>query len=327
MRDLETVRAELRPWLEAKEGERKKAVRRLVMSIPIAIGLAAVIGGVGAVFGWPAPVFIGLAVIFAALTVAVGGAPMNALHRTVKLQLNTRLAEAFGLSYREKPPAPARFDAFTGHGLAPRGDRRNFEDNFYGALHGADFELYEAHVQERRRSKNRTYYVTVFRGALIRIRFPRTVEGVTLVTRDKGIFNALEGWGKKAFGSRGAKLERIGLVDPKFEKQFEVYGTDQVMARYLLTPSFMERLLELETLLKGKNVRCVFDESLGETAGQGELLIAAETGNLFEPATLFTPLTDTKRVDDLYADIKMIEQIAATVLESAVDRLEPGAPG
>lgn len=322
MRELEAIREELAPWLEAKEAERKQAVRRFVISIPIALGLAAIGGMVGSFFAWPTPAILIVSLVSAALTLAVGASAMNALRRTVKVELNTRIAEAFDLSYREKPPTPSRFDAFKGHGLVPNGDRRSFEDNFHGALHGAEFELYEAHVEERRRSKNRTYYVTVFRGALIRIRFPRTVEGVTLVTRDKGIFNAFEGWGKKTFGSHGQKLERIGLVDPTFEKQFEVYGTDQVMARYLLTPSFMERLLELEALLKGKNVRCVFDESLAEEAGQGELLIAAETGNLFEPATLFTPLTNPKRVDDLYADIKTIERIAGTLLESPVERME-----
>ena len=322
MRDLESVKADLAPWLTAKEAERRRAVRRFLVSIPVGLGLALAAGALGAVFNWPVPVIAAVAVIAAAGALGLGAVKMSALRKTVKRELNTRIAEAFALGYREQPAAPARFDAFTSHGLVPRGDRRSFEDNFYGALHGARFELYEAHMEDRRRSKNRTYHVTVFRGALIRIRFPRTVEGVTLVTRDKGIFNAFEGWGKKIFGARGAELERIGLVDPEFEKQFEVYGTDQVMARYLLTPSFMERLLELEALLKGKNVRCVFDESLAEAAGQGELLIAAETGNLFEPATLFTPLTDPKRVEDLYADIAMIEQIAATLLESPVERMD-----
>jgi len=233
----------------------------------------------------------------------------------VKRELNARIAESFGLSYDAKPAAPSRFDAFTGHGLAPRGDRRSFEDRFYGALHGAEFELHEAHVKERRRTKNRTYYVTVFRGVLIRIAFPRTIEGVTLVTRDKGFFNALEGWAKKTFS--GKKLERIGLVDPKFEKAFEVYGTDQVMARYLLTPSFMERLLRLEQRLDGKNVRCVFDEALSEGAGRGELLIVAETGNQFEPGSLFKPLNDRARVERLHGEIVLIDEIIQTVLEPA----------
>jgi len=40
-------------------------------------------------------------------------------------------------------------------------------------------------------------------------------------------------------------MKRVGLVDPVFEKIFEAYGTDQVEARYLLTPTFMQRLVRL----------------------------------------------------------------------------------
>lgn len=322
MRTLESIWTELEPWLAGMEADRVAAVRRFLISIPIGLALAGAVGAIGVVFAWSPVLIVFIGVLAAGGSMAVGAMKMGELRKTVKRELNGRIAESFGLSYRETPPAPARYEAFRGHGLIPGSDRRSFEDNFYGALHGAEFELYEAHLEERRRSKNRTYYVTVFRGALIRIRFPRTVEGVTLVTRDKGIFNALESFGKKTFGSSGRKLERIGLVDPTFEKQFEVYGTDQVMARYLLTPSFMERLLELETLLKGKNVRCVFDESLAEEAGQGELLIAAQTGNLFEPTSLFKPLTDRSRVESLYADIAKIESIARTLLESATERMD-----
>lgn len=321
MRDLDTVWDELSPWLEDKEGERKTAVRRFLLSIPIAIGLAVVAAGIAAAFQAPVPAIIIPAIALAAISLWIGSTKMTALRKTVKVELNSRMAQGFGLTYRENPPTPSRYDAMRRHGLLPNNDRRAFEDQFSGTVHGTQIELYEAHLEERRRSKNRTYYVTVFRGACIRIRFPRTIEGVTLVTRDKGIFNAVEGWGKSLFKSKDAKLERIGLVDPTFEKKFEVYGTDQVMARYLLTPSFMERLLELEDILKGKNVRCVFDESLAEGTGEGELLIAAETGNLFEPATLFTPLNTRDRVEALYKDIALIEQIAKTLLEDATKRM------
>jgi hypothetical protein len=322
MRTLDSVWEDLAPWLESKEAERAAAVRRFLISIPVGLGLAVAVGATGAYFAWPTPVIVIVALVAAGGALGLGAMKMAAMRKTVKVELNTRIAQTFGLGYRETPHNPARYDSFRSHGLIPTNDRRSFEDNFHGALHGVDFELYEAKLEQRRRTKNRTYYVTVFRGALIRLRFPRTVEGVTLVTRDKGIFNALEGWGKKTFGAAGKKLERIGLVDPTFEKQFEVYGTDQVMARYLLTPSFMERLLDLEKLLKGKNVRCVFDEALAEEAGQGELLIAAETGNLFEPATMFKPLNDRARVAGLYADIEMIEKIAGTLLESATKRMD-----
>ncbi len=315
MRDLDAVWTDVEPWLAERETRRKAAVRRMLGSVVLAVIGALAVGGATYLVGLaePFPFITGGAFAFGAVT--WGGYPLSKLRKEIKLGLNARLADACGLRYAAKPIAPARFDAFTGHGLVPRGDRRSFEDHFAGEAHGAEFELYEAHVKERRRSKRRTYYVTVFRGVLIRIRFPRTVEGVTLITRDRGIFNVFEGWAKKTFSGR--KLERIGLVDPDFEKLFEVYGTDQVMARYLLTPSFMERLLKLEDALKGKNVRAVFDESLAEGAGEGELLIAAETGNQFEPGTLFKPLTERARVERLHAEVSLVEDVVETVVEPA----------
>lgn len=320
MQTLDAAWRDLQPWLEQLEAERRDKLRRFWMSLPLGVGAAVIIGGASALFQAPGQVSAIMGVIVAALVISWGFAPLGSLKERLKIGLNQRLAEAFGLSYREKPSEPARFDSFRAHGLIPSYDRRSFEDHFSGKAHGADFELYEAKLMQRRQSKNRTYYVTVFHGALIRIRFPRTIEGVTLVTRDKGLFNALDGWAKKTFGRAGRQLERIGLVDPAFEDLFEVYGTDQVMARYLLTPSFMERLLELETLLKGKNVRCVFDESLADGHGEGELLIAAETGNLFEAGSIFAPADQRERVETLFKEIKLIDRTIETVLEPATER-------
>lgn len=45
-------------------------------------------------------------------------------------------------------------------------------------------------------------------------------------------------------------LETVRLEDPVFEKKFEVYSSDQIGARYLLTTAFMERLLKVRKKLK-----------------------------------------------------------------------------
>ena len=320
MRDLDGAWAELEPWLAEREDARQAAVRRLVIGSAIGAVFAAGLAGLAALFGAPSV----LALILGGIALFAGagwaGYPLSTLRQEIKEGLNTRLADVFELQYRRELSHGPKFDAYVGHGLAPRGDRRRFEDHFSGEAHGAVFELYEAHVEQRRRSKRRTYYVTLFRGVLIRIAFPRTVEGVTLVTRDKGLFNAFEGWAKKTLS--GQKLERIGLVDPTFENAFEVYGSDQVMARYLLTPSFMERLVRLEHRLDGKNVRCVFDEALSDGEGRGELLIVADTGNQFEPGSLFKPLNDRARVERLHGEMVLIDEIIQTVLEPA--RFESG---
>ncbi|HAQ35655.1 MAG TPA: hypothetical protein DCQ53_09905, partial [Alphaproteobacteria bacterium] len=70
-----------------------------------------------------------------------------------------------------------------------------------------------AKLVQRRQSGKNTTYVTVFQGVLIRIEFPRTVEGVTVLTRDAGWFNGLSAMSQARIN--GQKLERVGLVDPK----------------------------------------------------------------------------------------------------------------
>jgi hypothetical protein len=297
---METVwREDLSPFLAEREARRKQGVNELVFG-----GIGGVTAGIVALVVLSL-VFLPQFGIFALIGLSVlgfvlGGRKLGVLQKEVKTGLLNRLAEASAMRYALKPHQPARFNVFREHGLIPSSQRDSFEDHFIGERHGSVFELYEAKLEQRRRSDKRTYYATVFRGLLIRIEFPRTIEGVTVIARDKGLFNGLESWGRKAFGSH--KLERVGLVDPNFEEIFEVYSTDQVMSRYLLTPTFMERLCALEETVKGKNVRAAFDER----RGGGELLIAVETGNLFEPGSLFKPLDDEERVRTLLQEIDLV---------------------
>ncbi|WP_300543352.1 DUF3137 domain-containing protein [Maricaulis sp.] len=300
----------LKPWLEGLESERRAAVRerRLWTLGGAVLGLgagAAVAANTGeaviAAFGLAGGLVAGL---------LIGNRRVHRLAKRVKSRLNTAVAEALGLSYAGTPAEPARFSTFRDYGLLPSSDRRAFEDHFSGHREGCDFELYEAHLEQKRRSDKRTYYVTVFRGVLIRINFPRRVEGVTVITRDRGWFNGLAALGR-SFGSN--KLERIGLVDPKFERVFEVYGNDQVLARYMLTPSFMERLLALEESLHGKHVRALFDAD----SGQGELLIAAETGDFFEIGTMSRPLADQSRVQALVGELTQVLGLIELLVEPA----------
>ena len=50
--------------------------------------------------------------------------------------------------------------------------------------------------------------------------------------------------------------------DTEFNNQFCVFSSNQVEARYLLTPAFMERLLSLEKLCGGGVSCCFYDEKI-----------------------------------------------------------------
>lgn len=91
----------------------------------------------------------------------------------------------------------------------------------------------------------------VFRGVLGSFRLQRTYPGLTVVARERGMLGNL-------IASMGSVLERIALEDPRFERRFEAYGSDQVWSRTVLTASMLERLLQLDQLAHAEGFRCAF---------------------------------------------------------------------
>lgn len=291
----------IEPCFVANEGDRLAAVttfkQRMWIVAAITLGLCAIAWLFTQEFGF---VFFALA-MGGVIGWAWAQGPLDKVGRTLKQQYCGALADAMGASFQLGGFAPPAFARLKELRLVPGYDRSSFEDLFQGAYKQSSFELYEGHLEQKHTdSKGRTRWSTVFRGQLIRMHFPREFLGVTIVRRDAGIFNAFGGG-----NSDGQKLERVRLVASEFEKAFEVWGTDQVEARYLLHPVMMERLIDMEARLKGKRIRCAFEG--------GDLLVAVEGGNLFEPGDLFKPLVDPARakriVDEISGVVRVMDQV------------------
>lgn len=121
-------------------------------------------------------------------------------------------------------------------------------------------------VKERRTQKNDRREETVFHGVVYHFDFPRRFHGVTRVRRDGG-------WLGNRLGGLFNGLQRVTLEDPQFEKLFEVYSTDQIEARYLLTTGFMQLLLNVAARHKNRLEASFFDGSLLiKVAGHGARL-------------------------------------------------------
>ena len=281
---------ELEPVLAEGEGRRVAAVKKVKLyTAVIAIVMLSI-----AVFAfvqfraWPAIVF--------PLVLALGGIAathaflLKGIKELTKATLVGGICRYVGWEFTETVQSPPDLTPYIENGLLPkRYDRVNFEDRMRGEAHGASFTILEAHMERRDTdSDGDTKWVTVFRGALMMMDFHREFLGRTVVLRDKKIFNT-----KKKKG-----MKRVGLVDPVFEKIFEAYGTDQVEARYLLTPTFMQRLVDLEASVDGKKIRFGFIDGL--------LLIAVETKNRFEAGSMFKSLTDTARTQKILDEIDAV---------------------
>ncbi len=129
----------------------------------------------------------------------------------------------------------------------------------------------------------------VFRGVLISMTFEKNFNGHTNLMENRRFF-------KHSFPK---KFEKTELEDVEFEKKFDVYTTDPVEARYILTPVFMESLKKLTSLYKGDDVKVAFFKQ--------KVLIAIHTiKDMFEPISIFTKATDLKRFENIYLEIKSI---------------------
>ena len=103
---------------------------------------------------------------------------------------------------------------------------------------------------------------------------------------------------------KSKKYEGVKLEDIGFDKRFAVYSKDQIEARYLVTPAFMERLYKLQTAFGTKNIKCSFFGN--------KIMIAISTDkDIFEIGDLFTPLTNSGHihqfVDELTSVYDMID--------------------
>lgn len=203
--------------------------------------------------------------------------PKRAAVKRVKQGVNEAIADALGLAYECDIEPDATFDTARSFHLLPSYDRVSCEDRWSGTVQGKTFSLFEAHLEERRSSGKNSRWVTVFKGPILAFGFNRRFHGTTLVTRE-GRFRKFFGGSQETIELDDMELAKVDLVHPGFEDAFDVYSNDQVEARYLVHPVYIERLVALEQAFSGKNIRTLFTG--------GSLVVALENEDMFESGSI-----------------------------------------
>jgi hypothetical protein len=128
-----------------------------------------------------------------------------------------------------------------------------FEGNDYvtGQIDGINIEFSDILAKkEYINSNDDKKYETMFKGLFIVSEFNKKLKGTTVVLPDTAqntFGDLLGGW------LQSKNLDRNELVkmdNTAFEKEFVVYSTDQIEARYILSHSLMEKLLKFQKGLK-----------------------------------------------------------------------------
>ena len=128
-------------------------------------------------------------------------------------------------------------------GVVPNFTREDYDDIFTGSHRDVRIKIIESEF-EIGSGKNRR---TVFKGAIVRLDMNKNFSSHTVIAPDS-IFHSVPVNG----------LRHTVLEDTNFEKKYDVFTNDEVDARYLMTPSFMERLKAVQTAFKADKFRCAF---------------------------------------------------------------------
>lgn len=179
--------------------------------------------------------------------------------------------------------------------IIPNHNRVYSEDFIAGKYKEVDIKLFETKLEKVDGSGKHQSRKTVFKGVIISLSVHKNFQGKTIIIKDRG---KLRNWMKSKFSN----LENVKLEDTKFEKLFEVFSSDQTEARYLLTVSFMERLLQLQESFKSQKIECSFyDNKL--------LIMIPVKKNLFETGSIFEAEDFVDDAKSLLKEMNIIFQI------------------
>lgn len=184
-------------------------------------------------------------------------------------------------------------------------DRYSTEDLVIGKLDKTGFYFAEVHAEYKTetQTKNgrRVTWHDILKGIIFVADFNKNFNGVTLV-RPKNIGASISAWFSKNVFSFGDK-NVVQLENDVFNKDFIVYSTDQVEARYILTPALMERIGDL-------NKRSAYTVSLSFIDSRMYIAFPLDH-NYFEPP-LFKTLINPEL---LTADINILNFMCDIIRE------------
>jgi hypothetical protein len=140
---------------------------------------------------------------------------------------------------------------------------------------------------------------TFYYGTFIQLDLGKNFEGNTLVL---GKYQNLKSSFIKLLPYSYSDLENVQLEDPLFNERFIVLSQDQVEARYLLTPSFMERLLTLDELFGGNAIQCSINNN------KFLIMITTKKSN-FEIGSIHEPATFEHEINTILSEMNEIFQI------------------
>jgi hypothetical protein len=280
--------------LRQLEQRRKGVMRNAIMTVSF-VGILAV-GGAGAMVSQGAPPMVFLFALIA--SVVIGTLAFKFIGKGYKREFKHRIIGKIvqfldpQLSYQ--PDGLIDKYTFKASKLFKHHiDRYKGEDLVCGRVGKTEIMFSELHAEYKSGSGKNQSWHTIFKGLFFIADFNKHFRGQTVVLPDTA---------EKLFGGLGKMLQEwnvsradlIKLEDPEFEQEFVVYADDQVEARYILSTSLMQRILDFKRKT-GNKIYLSF-------TGSRVYVAVPMTKNMFEPK-YFSNMDKFDPIFDYYCDL------------------------
>ena len=275
--------------LQSLEDERAALQKAVKKASLIAAAVGTSVGALVARF-WDevaAGVFFGISV-YGVVSALLTASKRRNFRSNFKSRIVASIAKSFGLSYDENDGLGTDeffeiYDCYI--------NEQSSEDMMSGEVQGVRVRFSDFYAAEKVRTKNGTRTDVKFHGVLFVADFHKRLNCEVRVCHKN---------------SRNLRRcgQRANMDDVKFEEFFDVYTTDQVGARYALTPLLMQRLTEVYLRL-GSQINAVLRED--------KIYVAIETWrDNFEPridCSLKQDATIALYVDEIGALVGIVSEL------------------
>jgi len=286
------------PLLSELEEKRKGIVKKLQITASI---LILIILGAVLFFKPPAVGLLQLGIAGAVIFSIVYSYLVRGYKKEFKKNIIGSLISVFGEGFYYDPDSFVDQQKFQNSELFGKYDFYKGEDYVKGMLEGVEFEFSDLSVQrEVIDPKGNAEIENVFKGAFFVSGFNKKINGKVFVYPDgsEKILGRFAG-----FFQKSSKGELVKMDSPEFEREFVVYSTDQVLARYVLSTSLMQKILEFKKAVN-KPLYFSFKDKNMYTAISGI--------DNFE-AVVFKSLTDEKYAKKLITNFYYIATLVKTL--------------
>jgi len=288
---------QLKPDLRALDKQRLAIVKKITI---VGVAVFTVAGGIIlfsiAKFRDPVPCIIFPLMAAVGITLGLGWYISRGYRSEFKMAIIERLVKFVDeqLDYNAKwHIKQSEFNASKIFSTKP--NRYKGDDMVWGKIGETAIRFSEVDAKHESGSgKNRTV-VQVFKGLFFIADFNKHFGGRTVVLPDttEKVFGKLAQTFQKLNFTRD---ELVKLEDPQFEKEFVVYSSDQVEARYILSTSLMKRIVDFKRN-SDKKIYFSFINSQVNAA-------VSFKRSLFEPK-LFSTLLDFGLVREYFEDLSL----------------------